>query len=617
MKELKKDIKTKPKEKPKVLSAAQKAPKELMKTALLKSREKAGDSAKEAAFGGQTDSPQGYAADKVTQAEGWAAEKGGQAARGTYAQGKKLARKTIRTVKERKNLQAEKEAVQKQAAEAASREAGTATTATPASAGNPSAVSQPGKPAAPPSGKEGPAAKRASGPTASPRAGKQTTGKQTTRKQLAGKRAVKTRQAPATIKAPARSIKTAERAGKQVKTAGRAARQAQRQAKIAAKASQQAVRRARQAAQATARTARAAGRAVVTAVKATAAAIKGLVTLIAAGGWIPVVIILILVVILGAVFAFTGGGNSNAATPVSAEVEAYSPLIQKYARQHGIPEYSELIKAVMMQESGGRGTDPMQAAECGYNTRYPNTPNGITDPEYSIDVGIQNLAACLREAGAENPMDLPRIKLALQGYNYGNGYISWAVTNYGGYTAANAVEFSDMMAERSGWASYGDKQYVPHVLRYYPFGRIPMGTGSAAIVQVALTQEGNVGGGPYWSWYGFDSRVEWCACFVSWAADQCGYIDAGILPRFAGVASEGIPWFQQRGQFEDASYTPAPGDIIFFDWESDGLSDHVGIVVNAENGTVNTIEGNSGDECRRKSYPIGSPVIYGYGVPAY
>ena len=162
-------------------------------------------------------------------------------------------------------------------------------------------------------------------------------------------------------------------------------------------------------------------------------------------------------VLLGcAISLFGGGGNSNSYMPVSAEVEAYEPLIQQYARQHGIPEYTELIKAVMMQESGGRGNDPMQASECGYNTRYPNTPNGITDPEYSIDVGIQNLAACLSTAEVENPIDMEHIKLALQGYNFGNGYISWAKTNYGGYSYANAVEFSTTQAERLGWDSYGD-----------------------------------------------------------------------------------------------------------------------------------------------------------------
>lgn len=125
------------------------------------------------------------------------------------------------------------------------------------------------------------------------------------------------------------------------------------------------------------------------------------------------VIILIIVLLGCAVSLFGGGSSSNSYTPVNAEVEAYEPLIRQYAAQHGIPEYVELIKAVMMQESGGRGNDPMQASECGYNTRYPNSPNGITDPEYSMDVGIQNLAACLSAAEVENPIDMEHIKLAL------------------------------------------------------------------------------------------------------------------------------------------------------------------------------------------------------------
>ena len=310
-----------------------------------------------------------------------------------------------------------------------------------------------------------------------------------------------------------------------------------------------------------------------------------------------------------------GGGNSSTVSPVSAEVEAYEPVIRIYARQYGIEEYVELIKAVMMQESGGQGSDPMQSSESGYNTRYPREPNGITDPEYSIECGVQALKDCLQSAGVENPVDMEHIRLALQGYNFGNGYIAWAQGNYGGYTAANAAEFSDMMAERMGWSSYGDKQYVPHVLRYYIFGRIPIGTGSQAIVQVALTQEGN-SGDTYWSWYGFDSRVEWCACFVSWCAEQCGYLESGVIPKFS-LCSDGVDWFHARGQFQDASYVPAAGDIIFFDWENDGTIDHVGIVESVTNGVVNTIEGNSGDKVARKSYNMGSNAIYGYGVPCY
>ena len=112
-----------------------------------------------------------------------------------------------------------------------------------------------------------------------------------------------------------------------------------------------------------------------------------------------------------------------------------------------------------------------------------------------------------------------------------SGYISWAKNNYGGYSYANAVEFSAIQAERLGWDSYGDTQYVAHVLRYYPYGRAFTSGGNQAIVEVALTQLGNVGGEPYWSWYGFDSRVEWCACFVSWCAEQCGYLESGIAPK--------------------------------------------------------------------------------------
>ena len=144
--------------------------------------------------------------------------------------------------------------------------------------------------------------------------------------------------------------------------------------------------------------------------------------------------------------------------------------------------------------------------------------------------------------------------------------------------------------------------------------------GDGEIVTVALSQVGNVGGEPYWSWYGFDSRVEWCACFVSWCANECGYIEAGVIPKFAACASQGVPWFQERGLWQNNSYEPRPGDIIFFDWDDggqDGSSDHVGIVEKVENGRIYTIEGNSGDSCRQNSYPIGYYEIYGYGTPAY
>ena len=415
-----------------------------------------------------------------------------------------------------------------------------------------------------------------------------------------------------TTKASKRATKSGRATAKTARESSRAAAKAsQAAAKAAAKTSQASAKMAVKASQAATKaaitTGKLAAKAAAAAAKVTAAAGKALASAIAAGGWV-VALILVIIVLFGGALCLVGAGNANAVEPVSEEVQAYEPLITKYAREHGIQEYVELIKAVMMQESGGRGGDPMQCSECGYNDQYPG---GITDPEYSINIGIRYLADCLHAAGVTSPMDLEHIKLALQGYNFGAGYIDWALENDGGYTQANAQEFANLHG-----GSYGDVSYVPNVLRYYPFGRIPTGAGNSNIVNVAASQIGNVGGQPYWSWYGFSGRVEWCACFVSWCADQCGYIDAGIIPKFSYVP-DGVAYFQSKGEWQDGSYTPKPGDIIFFTWDGSGGSDHVGIVESVTDGTVNTIEGNTTDSCARRSYPLGGYMILGYGCPAY
>ena len=451
--------------------------------------------------------------------------------------------------------------------------------------------------------------KRGGGMREQPKRGIKTAGqgKETVRATKKAGQAVKP-SAKREAKAVRKSVKTAERTAR---TVAKTRRQA---ARAARKASERAARSARLAVKETRRAIRATAKLAISTAKAAIVGAKALVSAIAAGGW-AVILILVIVILFGAALGMMGGGNSGTVSPVSAEVEAYGAAIQKYASQYGIGEYAELVKAVMMQESGGKGKDPMQSSQCPYNKRYPRKPNGITDPDYSIACGVQALEAALQESGTESPIDMEHIKLALQGYNYGNGYIPWAKKNYGGDTAANAAEFSDMMAGKMGWGSYGDKQYVPHVLRYYALGRIPAGIGNQAIVHAALTQEGN-GGAAYWSWYGFESRVEWCACFVSWCANECGYLDSGAIPKFS-LCSDGAQWFVSMGQFQDGSYVPAAGDIIFFDWKNDGRIDHVGIVEDVRDGAVHTIEGNSKDKVARRSYPIGDPRIHGYGVPAY
>lgn len=346
------------------------------------------------------------------------------------------------------------------------------------------------------------------------------------------------------------------------------------------------------------------------AVKTTALAAKSLRVLCAGGAGVAIFFI----VILGVIGGFLMNENSRSTTPLSPEVLNYTPIIQRYAQEYGIPEYVQVIQAIMMQESGGQGTDPMQASECPYNTQYPHSPGGITDPEYSIQVGIQNYADCVRQAGCTSPQDLDRLKLSLQGYNYGNGYISWAIRNFGGYSEANALQFSKEQAAAHGWSGYGDPEYVPHVLRYYAGGNLFAGLfGNSQMVSVALSQLGNEGGQKYWSWYGFSSREEWCACFVSWCADQSGLLANGIVPRFS-LCSDGMNWFQSCGKWQGSDYQPSAGTIIFFDWNGDGNPDHVGVVEKCENGRVYTVEGNSGDAVRQRNYAIGAGVILGYGL---
>ena len=189
------------------------------------------------------------------------------------------------------------------------------------------------------------------------------------------------------------------------------------------------------------------------------------------GAGISLILLLVLLLFIG-IFAALSDNSSVSSTnaPLSAEVLAYTDTIEKYAKQYEMEDYVPIIQAVMMQESGGKGTDPMQSSECPYNTKYPNKPNAIQEPEYSIDVGIHYLSDCFKSAQVKDSFDNEHIFLALQGYNYGNGYIDWAVKNFGGYSKANAKVFSDQKKAELGTDVYGDPNYVEHVMRYVSLG---------------------------------------------------------------------------------------------------------------------------------------------------
>ena len=560
-----KDIKERVRDKnPKIRNPAARLPKELVRSAVLEAKEKPRELHEKSS--GQSESPTQYGTEKIESVQYRAASVAGKSiGKTTYQGGKKLAGVTYRKIKERKSRQEEAKAAEEAMEQGAE----------------------------------------------------------------SGKKLIKLKpeQAALAKENGKRQVKAAPRVGKvsglsQEKIKTQASMQKQQMEKsLQAMQKARAAQMARKSAQASAESGKAVlqvtGKGSKLSVQGITAAIqKGVVALEKMGKWIAaggsaflLVFILIVGIIAGAAFS----SNSESSESLSEEVLAYTSVIQQYASQYGIPEYVSAIQAIMMQESGGRGTDPMQCSESPYNTRFPHTPGSITDPDYSIEVGVQTFADCIRQAGCSSPQDLDKLKLAWQGYNYGNGYIGWALQR-GGYTEANALQFSQEQAASHGWSSYGDPQYVPHVMRYYSGGSLFAGLfGNQQIVSVAMGQLGNSGGQKFWSWYGFDSRVEWCACFVSWCADQSGLIASGNVPKFS-LCSDGVSWFQGKNKWQSGGTTPTAGMIIFFDWDHDGTSDHVGIVEKCEGGRVYTIEGNSSDQVRQRNYAVDYSSIMGYGV---
>lgn len=557
-----KDIRLKSEKKPKERSSSARMPKELVRTAARKAEERTGrlthatESMEDSMDKSTEESPHEYAATKVTSAGRWT---GSHAMGAAYAGGKKLAIKTREKTQEK--IRKGSAAVESQ-----------------------SAVHK---------------------------ASQTTEGKIRTREI---RRTGMKESAKHTVKSSPRSIKISpySKVGAQ---AMEQKHQAEKAAKTAKTAKQAAIQSAK-AAKNTQKAAKTTVRGTVTAAKAGMAALKSFV---AGLGTVGIIIVLVLIIVVGIIGgALSASDSSSSSQPLSKEVLSYTSVIRKYANQNGIPDYVPVIQAIMMQESGGRGTDPMQASECPCNTRFPKRPGGITDPDYSIQAGIQYYAGCISGAGCMGPKDMERLRLSLQGYNYGNGYIPWAIKNYGGYSEANARKFSEEQAKAHGWSSYGDPEYVPHVLRYYSAGNPFDGLfGNSQIISVAKAEIGNEGGKKFWSWYGFDSHVSWCACFVSWCGDRCGFIQSGVMPKFS-LCTDGVRWFKDNGKWQGRGITPTPGMIIFFDWQEngkrDGESDHVGIVEKCEKGIVYTIEGNSGDAVKRNNYPIDSASILGYGI---
>ena len=431
----------------------------------------------------------------------------------------------------------------------------------------------------------------------------------------------------AAVKTTQKTIKTAEQTARTtIKTTQAAAKTAQKTARATAKAAKTAAQTARAAAKATAAGIKVAVKATAAAVKAIIAGTKALIAAIAAGGWIAVVVIIVICLIgliIGSCFGifFSGEDSGTGQTMRQAVQEINADYQSQIDTTRANITYDEL------EMSGSRAVWPeVLAVYAVKTTTDPDDPQEVATVDDAKKATLNDIFWQMNEISSRTESKTEKV---ITETDDGHGNIVETATTVTrtylyitvshktaeemadlfNFNADQRQQLSELLAEenRSMWSA---------VLYGIYFG-------DDSIVTVALSQIGNVGGQPYWSWYGFESRVEWCACFVSWCANECGYIDGGVIPKFAGCVN-GVQWFKDRGQWQDGSFEPSAGQIIFFDWDNkgssgpqDGQSDHVGIVEKCENGIVYTIEGNSGDSCRQNQYPVGYYEILGYGIPAF
>ena len=429
----------------------------------------------------------------------------------------------------------------------------------------------------------------------------------------------------AAVKTTQKTIKTAEQTARTtIKTTQAAAKTAQKTAQATAKAAKTAAQTACATAKATAAGIKAAVKATTAAVKAIIAGTKALIAAIAAGGWVAVVIILVICVIgliVGSCFGifFSGEDSGTGQTMRQAVQEINADYQSQIDTTRANLTYDEL------EMSGSRAVWPEVLAVYAVKaTTDPDDPQEVATVDDSKKAILKDIFWRMNEISSRTESKTEEV---ITETDDGHGNIVETATTvtrtylYITVSHKTAEEMADNFnftaAQRKQLSELLDEENR----RLWSAVLYGIYSGDDAIVKAALSQVGNAGGEPYWSWYGFNSRVEWCACFVSWCFNECGYLDTGTAPKFAGCVG-GVEWFRSREQWADNTIEPAPGMIVFFDWNDpngasgpqDGEADHVGIVEKCENGIVYTIEGNSGDSCRQNQYPVGYYEILGYGI---
>ena len=285
-----------------------------------------------------------------------------------------------------------------------------------------------------------------------------------------------------------------------------------------------------------------------------------------------------------------GTYDYNSSGGFSVTIEAYRPLIVELCEEYNtepeklnLSDYVNAMLALIEVESGGVGTDPMQASECGYNTKYDNKPNAITDAEYSCRCGVQYARDAFIKFGVKDALDFERMAAAVQGYNFGiNGWYSWISKRGGKYTVELAQEYSntEMPVNAKGTPTHGQK-----FITAYQKGIATL-SGKDVVVNENLEDPGGIGEkmakwGLQYVGCKYSMNLRWSNCYKNksirkensyWDCSSfawCAMDYVGIaIPNDTTVASFEAKWCADKNVIVCNGYDTSKmqvGDLIFYE----------------------------------------------------
>ena len=347
-----------------------------------------------------------------------------------------------------------------------------------------------------------------------------------------------------------------------IKTADKTAKATKETAKATAKATKRAIQTAKVAAKATAQAIKVAVKATIATIKAIIAGTKALIAAIIAGGWVSVIVIIVICLvallcssIYGIFFSSENGTDGKNMSSIISEINnEYINKITNIQKNTKHDEYD--IKSDRAEWKNVLAIYSAKVSDGKDDVELMTLSEDREKTLKQVFWDMNNISSSTEKVTKQITTTDDKGNSKTENKEQTILHIT--------ITSKSIEEMMQMYNFNSKQKEQVEELLKSEYAKLWSAVIYGSSVGSNDIVQVALAQVGNVGGQPYWSWYGFEARVEWCACFVSWCANECGYIEAGIIPKFAGCENEGVAWFKTCGLWKDGGYSPKPRRYYIF-----------------------------------------------------